>query len=64
MATLLTNAEILTGGNRFANALDSAGLGRRASVVELRDSLPRTETGKLLRRQVRAHYWEGRARRI
>ncbi|MBW2272705.1 MAG: AMP-binding protein [Deltaproteobacteria bacterium] len=35
MATLLTNPEILTGGARFANALDSAGLGRRASVAVL-----------------------------
>ena len=40
MATLLTNPEILTGGNRFANALDGAGLGRRASVAVLLHNTP------------------------
>jgi acyl-coenzyme A synthetase/AMP-(fatty) acid ligase len=32
--------------------------------VDLHDGLPRTETGKLARRSIRAPYWEGRERRI
>jgi long-chain acyl-CoA synthetase len=33
-------------------------------AVEFRDALPRTETGKLARRRLRAPYWEGRGRRV
>ena len=32
--------------------------------VEIRDVLPRTETGKLARRSVREPFWKGRSRRI
>jgi acyl-CoA synthetase (AMP-forming)/AMP-acid ligase II len=32
--------------------------------VELRDSLPRTATGKLQKFKLRSPYWEGRERRI
>ena len=33
-------------------------------AVDFDDALPRTETGKLARRQVRDRYWAGRSRRI
>jgi long-chain acyl-CoA synthetase len=32
--------------------------------IEFRTELPRTETGKLARRQIRDPYWQGRQRRI
>ena len=36
--------------------------GRRPTVVELIDSLPRTPTGKVLKRDLRAPYWAGHDR--
>jgi long-chain acyl-CoA synthetase len=33
-------------------------------AVDFDDELPRTETGKLARRQIRERYWAGRSRRI
>jgi long-chain acyl-CoA synthetase len=33
-------------------------------VIEFRETLPRTETGKLLKRELRDPYWEGRERAI
>ena len=33
-------------------------------AVDLHPELPRTETGKLARREIRADYWKGRTRRI
>jgi long-chain acyl-CoA synthetase len=32
--------------------------------IEFRESLPRTDTGKLLKRELREPYWAGRERRI
>jgi acyl-CoA synthetase (AMP-forming)/AMP-acid ligase II len=34
---------------------------KRPRAYELRDSLPRTDSGKLLKRVLRDEYWEGRA---
>jgi acyl-CoA synthetase (AMP-forming)/AMP-acid ligase II len=47
-------------------ALCKARLGsmRAPKSVEFRDSLPRNATGKVLKRQIRAPYWEGRSRAI
>jgi long-chain acyl-CoA synthetase len=33
-------------------------------VIELSDSLPRDDTGKLFKRRLREPYWAGRTRRI
>jgi long-chain acyl-CoA synthetase len=33
-------------------------------TVEFRDELPRTATGKLLKRELRQEYWKGMERRI
>ena len=32
--------------------------------IEFRETLPRTDTGKLLKRELRESYWAGRERRI
>jgi long-chain acyl-CoA synthetase len=37
---------------------------KRPRTVEFRDELPRTATGKMLRREIREPYWAGRERRI
>jgi long-chain acyl-CoA synthetase len=36
----------------------------RPREYELRDSLPRTDSGKLLKRVLRDEYWAGRDRRV
>ena len=33
-------------------------------AVDFDEGLPRTETGKLARRSIRARYWEGREKRV
>jgi acyl-CoA synthetase (AMP-forming)/AMP-acid ligase II len=33
-------------------------------TLEFRDELPRTATGKLLKRELRQEYWKGMERRI
>ena len=37
---------------------------QRPRTVDFVDTLPRSPAGKVLRQQVRAPYWEGRARKI
>ena len=37
---------------------------KRPKVIEFHEQLPRNATGKLLRRELRAHYWQGRERQL
>lgn len=37
---------------------------KKPTTVEFVDKLPKTSSGKLLRREVRAHYWAGHERRV
>jgi acyl-CoA synthetase (AMP-forming)/AMP-acid ligase II len=37
---------------------------QRLVAVEFRDSLPRSTIGKIMKRELRAPYWEGRTARI
>lgn len=37
---------------------------QRLVAVEFRDSLPRSTIGKIMKRELRAPYWEGRAAKI
>uniref|UniRef100_UPI003983C235 AMP-binding enzyme n=1 Tax=Rhodosalinus sp. TaxID=2047741 RepID=UPI003983C235 len=43
---------------------DQLGSLKAPKSVEVRDSLPRNATGKVLRRELRAPYWAGRERSI
>ena len=45
-------------------ANDRLGKTQRLVSVELRDSLPRSTIGKIMKRELRAPYWEGRAAKI
>lgn len=38
---------------------DQLGKGQRISAIEIRDDLPRSSIGKVLKRELRAPYWEG-----
>jgi acyl-CoA synthetase (AMP-forming)/AMP-acid ligase II len=46
----------------WANA--QLGKGQRLSNVELRDNLPRSTIGKLLKRELREPYWAGREQKV
>jgi len=37
---------------------------QRLVAVEFRDSLPRSTIGKIMKRELRAPYWEGRTAKI
>jgi acyl-coenzyme A synthetase/AMP-(fatty) acid ligase len=37
---------------------------QRLVAVEFRDQLPRSTIGKIMKRELRAPYWEGRASKI
>ena len=37
---------------------------KKAKIVEFVDQIPRTLTGKILKRQLRKKYWEGRDRMV
>ena len=54
----ITAAEIRDWAN------DRLGKTQRLVSVELRDSLPRSTIGKIMKRELRAPYWEGRAAKI
>jgi len=37
---------------------------KKTKVLKFVDSIPRTAVGKILRKDIRVPYWEGRARKI
>jgi acyl-CoA synthetase (AMP-forming)/AMP-acid ligase II len=51
-------------GDILAWANGQLGKTQRLAGVELRDSLPRSTIGKIMKRELRAPYWEGRGSRI
>ncbi len=54
----------VTEENIRAWANDQLSKTQRLVAVEFRDQLPRSTIGKIMKRELRAPYWEGRASKI
>lgn len=54
----------VTAENIRAWANDQLSKTQRLVAVEFRDQLPRSTIGKIMKRELRAPYWEGRASKI
>jgi acyl-CoA synthetase (AMP-forming)/AMP-acid ligase II len=73
-ARTITWSEMDARASRVAQALLAAGLAEQSRVafldkkcptsVDFAESLPRNPSGKILKRELREPYWQGRPRRV
>ncbi len=56
---VLRNGATRTGADICADANTKLGKSRGLSAVEIRDDLPRSSIGKILKKELRVKYWEG-----
>ncbi|MGH1452857.1 MAG: class I adenylate-forming enzyme family protein [Paracoccaceae bacterium] len=56
---VLRNGATRTGADICADANTKLGKSHRLSAVEIRDDLPRSSIGKILKKELRVKYWEG-----